>query len=72
MSIHDEMFKMEQHKIKNNKKSISQEFIQFTKHQRDKEIVSSQIDAYEEYLRHKKDKEVDDIIKHLRSCNDLG
>lgn len=71
MSIHDEMIKMNQRRL-NNKQSIFQEFMKFTKHQRDKEIFSHQIDEYEEYLRHKKNKEVDEIIKQLKNDSEVS
>lgn len=71
MSIHDEMIKMKKRRL-NNKQSIFQEFMQFRENQRDKEIVSHQIDEYEEYLRHKKNKEVDEIIKQLKNDSEVS
>ena len=71
MSIHDEMIKMKKRRL-NNKQSIFQEFMQFRENQRDKEIVSHQIAEYEEYLRHKKNKEVDEIIKQLKNDSEVS
>ena len=71
MSIHDEMIKMKKRRL-NNKQSIFQEFMQFRENQRDKEIVSHQIAEYEEYLRHKKNKEVDEIIKQLKNDSEVN
>lgn len=66
MTIKDEMEKM----IK-RKKEKENNFEMFMERKYKQQVLSEDIEAYEIYLREKKNREVDEIIKDLKNKNDI-
>jgi len=66
MTIKDDMEKM----IK-RKKEKENNFEMFMERKYKQQVLSEDIEAYEIYLREKKNREVDEIIKDLKNKNDI-
>ena len=66
MTIKDEMEKM----IK-RKKEKENNFEMFMERKYKQQVLLEDIEAYEIYLREKKNREVDEIIKDLKNKNDI-
>lgn len=67
MTIHEEMERMRRKKL-----GKENSFEKFMEHKKKQEAVLEDIEAYELYLREKKNNEVSEIIAKIKKENDIS